>query len=242
MSARNPTTRPATGRGIPPLENGDRLTRAEFERRYEAMPDVKKAELIEGTVYMGSPVSQGFHGGPHTDVVGWLYTYRVNTPGTDTGDNSTVRLDPDNEPQPDALLFVLPEYGGRVRLTKKKKYIRRAPDLVFEIAASSASIDLGNKLTAYRRNKVSEYVVWRVYDDAVDWFTLRAGSFAPLAPDPADGLLKSVAFPGLWLDPAGLVVRDARAVLAALNRGLASPEHAAFVQLLASRRAPAGNP
>ncbi|MBX9584389.1 MAG: Uma2 family endonuclease [Gemmataceae bacterium] len=236
MSTRNPTTRPATGRGIPPLESGDRLTRTEFERRYEAMPDVKKAELIEGEVYMGSPVSHGYHGEPHFDVITWLGAYKVGTPGTSGGDNSTVRLDPDNEPQPDVLLFVLPDYGGRVRLTKKHRYIRRAPDLVVEVAASSASIDLGNKLTAYRRNKVSEYLVWRVYDDAVDWFVNRAGRFDPLAPDPADGLLKSAAFPGLWLDPAALIGGDMPAVMAALNRGLASPEHAAFVQLLASRR------
>ena len=236
MSTRNPTTRPATGRGVPPLESGDRLTRAEFERRYEAMPDVKKAELIEGEVIMSSPVSQEFHGEPHADVIGWMVVYRASTPGTAVGDNSTVRLDPDNEPQPDALLYVRPEYGGRVRLTKKKGYIRRAPDLVFEVAASSASIDLGKKLTAYRRNRVSEYVVWRVYDDAVDWFVNRGGRFDPLAPDPADGLLKSVTFPGLWLDPAALMGRDIAAVLAALNRGLASTEHATFVQCLASRR------
>lgn len=226
---------------IPPLESGDRLTRAEFHRRYEAMPGVRKAELVEGEVHMPSPVSHRYHGGPHLDVAAWLGVYRASTPGTDAGDNSTVRLDADNEPQPDALLYVLPECGGRVRLTKKKGYIRRAPDLVVEIAASSASIDLGKKLTAYRRNRVSEYLVWRVYDAAADWFVHRAGAFDPLAPDPADGLLRSVAFPGLWLDPAALVRRDLSAVLAALNRGLASPEHAAFVQQLAARRA-AGNP
>ena len=41
---------------ILPLEHGDHLTREEFERRYEAMPHVRKAELIEGVVYMPSPV------------------------------------------------------------------------------------------------------------------------------------------------------------------------------------------
>lgn len=223
------------------MESGDRLTRAEFERRYEAMPDVKKAELIEGEVVMGSPVSIDYHAEPHSDVVTWLGVYKAGTPGVGSGDNATVRLAPDNEPQPDALLYVRPEYGGRVRITKKKRYLRRAPEFVFEVAASSASIDLGNKLTAYRRNKVSEYVVWRVYDDAIDWFAYRNGSFDPVAPDPGDGLLKSVAFPGLWLDPAALMRGDLATVLAALGRGVASPEHAAFVQLLASRRA-AGNP
>ena len=236
MSTRNPTTRPATGRGVPPLESGDRLTRAEFERRYEAMPDVKKAELIEGEVYMPSPVSLDYHAEPHSDVVTWLGVYKASTAGVGSGDNATVRLAPDNEPQPDALLYVRPEFGGRVRVTKKKRYLRRAPEFVFEVAASSTSIDLGKKLTAYRRNKVSEYAVWRVYDDVIDWFVYRAGGFDPLAPDPADGLFKSTVFPGLWLDPTALMRGDLPAVLATLSRGLASPEHAAFVQLLASRR------
>jgi hypothetical protein len=90
----------------------------------------------------------------------------------------------------------------------------------------------------YRRNQVSEYVVWRVYDEAIDWFVYRAGEFVSAEPDPADGLFKSTAFPGLWLDPAALIRRDLAAVLAALTRGLASPEHAAFVRQLAARRQP----
>jgi Uma2 family endonuclease len=219
----------------PPLQSGDRLTPAEFLRRYRAMPHVKKAELIEGEVYMASPVSHEFHGGPHIDVATWLGVYKASTPGTDAGDNSTVRLDRKNVPQPDALLFVRPDHGGRV--TKDKKgYIVGAPDLVFEVSASTASIDLGKRLTAYRRSGVAEYVVWRVYDAAVDWFVLRGGQFVPLAPDPADGLLKSETFPGLWLDPAALLRRDLAAVLAALARGLATPDHAAFAARLAAAR------
>lgn len=35
-----------------PLENGDRLSRFEFEHRYQAMPELKKAELVEGVVYI----------------------------------------------------------------------------------------------------------------------------------------------------------------------------------------------
>ena len=235
-----PTAR-RTSRPIPPLESGDRLDAREFLRRYRAMPECKKAELINGEVYVGSPVSQEFHGGPHADAVTWIGTYKAYTPGTSAGDNSTIRLDRLNVPQPDALLFVRPEHGGRVRINKKG-FIRRAPELVFEVAASSASIDLGKKLDAYRLHGVSEYLVWRVYDGVIDWFVSRNDSFEPLTPDPANGLLRSVAFPGLWLDPAALVRRDLAAVLAALNRGLASPEHAAFVQQLAARRAAAGNP
>jgi Uma2 family endonuclease len=220
---------------VPPLQSGDRLTREEFERRYHAMPHIKKAELIEGEVHMPSPVSWQFHGSPHNDVGMWLGTYRLATPGTDVGDNSTIRLDTDNEPQPDATLIILPDHGGRVTFDADG-YLSGSPDLIFEVSASTVSIDLGKKLNVYRRNQVAEYVVWRVYDAAVDWFVFRAGQFERLEPDPADGLLKSGTFPGLWLDAAAMVRRDLAAVLAALARGLASPEHVAFVQLLASRR------
>lgn len=219
---------------VPPLENGDRLTRAEFERRYKAMPHVKKAELIEGEVFMGSPVSWESHGEQQSELITWLGVYKAHTPGTAVGDNATVRLDPKNEPQPDAALIVRPEYGGQVR--KSGKYVAGAPELVAEVAGSSAGIDLNRKFEVYRRNKVQEYVVWRTYDVALDWFVLREGEFVRLEADPADGLLKSTVFPGLWLDAAALVHRDLAKVLAALARGTASTEHAAFVQQLTSQK------
>jgi Uma2 family endonuclease len=215
---------------IPPLENGDRLTRAEFMRRYDAMPDLKKAELIEGVVYVSSPVRQKYHGEPHSDLVGWLFVYKAGTPGVATGDNSTVLLDLDNAPQPDGLLFVKPEHGGRVKLNADG-YIENAPDLVGEIAASSASYDLHDKLNAYRRNGVREYVVHRVLDAQVDWFVLREGRFESLAASP-DGLLRSTVFPGLWLDPAALIRGDAAMVMEVVQRGLSSPEHAEFAARL----------
>jgi len=219
---------------VPTLENGDRLSRLEFERRYRAMPHVKKAELIEGEVVMGSPVSCTFHGNQHFDLIIWLGTYRVATPGVEGGDNITIRLDEDNEPQPDVVLYVDPMFGGRIDL--EDGYASGPPDLVAEISASSTTIDMNKKLRVYRRNRVSEYIVWRTYDEALDWFTFRDGEFVPLPPDPADGLLKSTVFPGLWLDSAALLKRDMPVVLAALQRGLASAEHAAFVQKLASQR------
>ena len=199
------------------------------------MPDVKKAELIEGEVHMPSPVSHSYHGGPHLDAAVWLGTYRASTPGIDAGDNSTVRLDLDSEPQPDGMLFTTPDHGGRV-VIDDDGYLNGAPELIVEVSASRASIDLGKRLNVYLRNQVLEYVVWRVYDEAVDWFVLRAGAFAPLVPDPVDGFFKSEVFPGLWLAPDALVHRDLGTVLAALARGLASPEHAAFVAQLAARR------
>src|SRR5690349_12283673 len=169
-------------RPVPPLENGDRLTRAEFERRYAAMPHVKKAELIEGIVYMPSPVRLKRHGRPHIVLSNWLGHYIARTPGLDLyGDNSTVRLDEDNEPQPDLLLFLPPQVGGQATLGDDD-YVDGAPELVCEVAASSVSIDLHLKLNVYRRNGVREYLAWRTEDAAVEWFALREGKYEPLQP------------------------------------------------------------
>ncbi len=215
------------GDGILSLENGDRLTRAEFERIYKQMPHVKSAELIEGVVYVPSPVRLRRHGEPHIHIAGWLFNYRTATPGTLTGDNTTVRLDFDNEPQPDALLLIEPDRGGRARVSADD-YIEGAPELVAEVSASSVSIDMNTKLNAYRRNGVREYVVWRVLDRQIDWFVLREGRYEPLAADER-GVLRSEVFPGLWLDPAALVAGDLARVVAVLQEGIATPEHAAFV-------------
>jgi Uma2 family endonuclease len=215
---------------VPALENGDRLTRAEFERRYEAVPHLKKAELIEGVVYVPSPVRHRQHGSPHAQLIGWLVQYAANTPGVEVGDNSSVRLDLDNEPQPDALLFIDPACGGQVRISDDGM-LEGAPELVAEVASSSVSYDLHAKLHVYRRNGVREYLVWRVLEREIDWFVLRAGQYERMLGD-AQGLLRSEVFPGLWLDPAALVRGDLATVLAIVQQGLASPEHAAFVTRL----------
>jgi Uma2 family endonuclease len=206
------------------------LTRDEFERRYEAMPDLKKAELIEGVVYMPSPVRHLRHGQPHFQLIGWLAAYQAATPGVQGGDNTTARLDLDNEPQPDALLMIDPARGGQAR-RGDDDYIEAAPELVAEVSASTASFDLHTKLNVYRRSGVREYLVWRVLDGEIDWFSLQAGQYVRLAPD-AQGLLRSEVFPGLWLDAAALLRGDLAAVLAVVQQGLATPEHAAFVAKL----------
>src|SRR5687767_3807380 len=59
----------------PPLNSGDHLSRAEFERRYQAHPEIKKAELIEGVVYLPSPVRHDQHGHPHFNIITWLGLY-----------------------------------------------------------------------------------------------------------------------------------------------------------------------
>jgi Uma2 family endonuclease len=212
---------------IPALEPGDRLTRAEFERRYEAMPRLKKAELIEGVVHMPSPTRFRRHGRPRGHVVTWLGVYEAGTPGVEMADNATARLDLDNEPQPDALLLIDPARGGQAHLSADD-YIESAPELVAEIAASSVSIDLNTKLQVYRRSGVREYLVWRVQNRAVDWFALREGQYERLAPNQHEVVCSEV-FPGLWLDPAALVRGDLATVMAVLQQGLASPEHARFV-------------
>lgn len=221
---------------LPPLESGDRLTRAEFERRYDAMPHLKKAELIEGIVYMPSPVRLQRHGQPQARLVGWLMSYEIGTPGLIAADNSTVRLDLDNEPQPDALLLIDPDCGGQARVSPDD-YVEMAPECVAEVAASSASLDLHAKRRVYRRNGVREYLVWRVLDRTIDWFVLRAEEYVRMEPD-AEGVLRSEVFPGLWLHTAALLRGDMASVFATLQQGLASSEHAAFAAGLQARQNP----
>jgi Uma2 family endonuclease len=215
---------------IPPLEPGDRLTRDEFERRYEVMPRGIKAELLEGLVHMPSPTRFRRHGRPHLHLITWLGYYESGTPGVEAGDNSTTRLDIDNEPQPDAVLLIDPACGGQAHISADD-YIEDAPEFVAEVAASSVSIDLHTKFHIYQRSGVREYLVWRVLERAVDWFVLRGRQYERLVPD-THGVLRSEVFPGLWLDTAALLRGDVAAVLATIQRGLASPEHQAFVTRL----------
>jgi len=212
--------------GIPPLEAGDHLSRVEFHRRYEAMPDLKKAELIEGIVYMGSPVRHKQHGKPHSAIIWCLQHYAALTPGVEASDNPTVILDGDNEPQPDGLLRILPEFGGSCRTTAEG-YLQGPPDLIAEIAASSASYDLHEKKRVYQRHGVAEYLVWMVQEARIIWLRLEEGVYVPVEPDSA-GVVRSVKFPGLWLDLPALLGGDLAQALATLQAGLASPEHAAF--------------
>ena len=214
----------------PPLRSGDRLSRAEFEWRYQAHPEIKKAELIEGVVYVASPIHFQKHANPHFHVITWLGNYQAATPGVRGGDNATLRLDFENEPQPDALLRLDTAVGGRSRITEDD-YLEGAPELIVEIAASSASYDLHDKRRAYGRNGVQEYLVLQTYEQEVVWFALREGVYEPLQPDDK-GILRSEVFPGLWLQPKALWENDLAALLAVLQEGLASPEHAAFVKKL----------
>jgi Uma2 family endonuclease len=219
---------------LPPLESGDRLTRPEFERRYAAAPHIKKAELIEGIVYVASPLRFQQHAEPHSRLHGWLWTYQIATPGLRLGIEPTVRLDLDNEPQPDIVLILDEVLGGQSRLTEDG-YLEGVPELVVEIAASSSAIDLGNKLQAYRRNGVQEYIVWQVFENQLEWFQLVDGEYRSLVPD-QDGIIRSQMFPGLWLAVEALLSNQMAQVLDGVQQGLDSAEHQAFVQQLATEQ------
>jgi Uma2 family endonuclease len=219
---------------VEPLENGDCLGAPEFLRRYEAMPHLKKAELIEGIVYMGSPVRYTLHGQPDSLIHLWLSYYEAHTSGVECVANITTKLDVENVPQPDQMLRINEACGGQSRVDKAD-YLSGAPELVVEITASSASIDLRDKLRAYRRNGVKEYLTWRTVEAQFDWRVLAEGEFRPLRPD-TDGVFRSTVFPGLWLPLKALLKRDSASILACLDRALRTAEHKAFIAKLAAAK------
>lgn len=193
------------------LENGDRLNRIEFERRYAAS-NIKKAELIEGLVHVASPLRFTPHAEPHARILTWLGTYQSMVAKLAVGIEPTVRLDEDNEPQPDAVLFRL---GGNAQIDDDG-YIMGAPELVVEIAASTVSYDLHAKKLAYERNGVKEYIVWRTLDREIDWFILENGKYVKLDPDNA-GIIHSREFEGLRLNIKAILNGDMAAVLHCLS-------------------------
>ncbi len=206
-------------RTLPILESGDRLSRAEFERRYALVPDNINAELIEGVVYVAAALRYNRHGVPHSLIIIWLGTYGTLTSGVQVADNATVRLDDKNEPQPDVLLRVEENYGGQSRISEDD-YVEGAPELIVEIASSSASYDLHDKLIAYQRNGVREYLVWLVEENEFRWYVLEKGTYRQQEPD--RDLLSSPFFPGLRLDVSALLAGDMAKVLSVLQSGLQS--------------------
>jgi Uma2 family endonuclease len=215
---------------IPPLENGAHLSAAEFMRRYAAMLEPVKAELINGIVYMASPLRADHHGDPDGLMQGWLCHYAIATPGLRHSINATTRLGPDDVPQPDGSLRLM--RGGQCELGEDG-YLHGAPELAVEIAASSASIDVREKLNTYRRAGVREYLVWRTEDECIDWWQLEDDEFR-LLPREADGTIRSRFFPGLWLAVEAMLDLDGATVMARLDDGLRSEAHAAFVAQLAA--------
>ena len=212
------------------LQNGDRMTRAEFHAAYERTPEDFQAELIEGIVYMASPLRRN-HGVHHVFLSMLMGIYEGKTPGVESGDNCSMFLSDDSEPQPDLFFRILPECGGQTRTTPDD-YVEGAPELLLEIAISTRSLDLHAKRRMYQKYGVKEYLVFVPLQEMLFWFDLQVDREL----EPENGIVKSNQFPGLWLDVAALSLRNHDAAMAALQQGLASPEHAAFVERLASQR------
>ena len=209
------------------------MTRTRFLRTWEQLPNLNNAELLEGIVYVASPLRLVQHGRPHVLWSNWIGSYAARTPGLDFGDNTTLLLDTDNVPQPDLLLRLPEGAGGTSRITDEG-FLSGPPELIVEVAASSVSLDLHAKKDVYRRHAVAEYLVHRVEERAVDWWEHRDGLYEPIPVDEADGLLKSRRFPGLWLDGEALLNGDLPALLAAVERGCETDEHQAFVASLSA--------
>jgi Uma2 family endonuclease len=219
---------------LPLVEAGDHLDQATFHEYYKAMPAAFRAELIGGVVIVPSPLSWG-HGVYHGQVMAWLVNYCIATPGTQTADNTTTILGERSEPQPDGVLLIESAAGGQTRLAEED-YTTGPPELIVEVASSSASIDLHAKRRDYEQAGVLEYVVVVLRQQVIRWFILQDGTYQEASPD-ADGLFRSRIFPGLWLHANALLQRDGVTVMEVLRQGLATPEHAAFVRQLQERRA-----
>ena len=219
--------------GVLPLQPGDRLRADEFERRYAAMPEGTKAELIEGIVYMQAAAKLS-HGQPFGFLTTWIGHYCLATPGTDYAIDATDRLDDSNQPQPDISLIIQPDCGGQTTVSSDG-YLTGGPELIVEIAGSSVAIDRGPKLRTYEQHGVKEYLIWRVNNRSLEWYVRRNDRFELQQPD-EQGVLRSEVFAGLWLDRDAALRRDGAATMRTLDAGLASEAHAAFVRRLSERR------
>jgi Uma2 family endonuclease len=222
---------------LPPLVAGESLDQPTFHERYEAMPPETRAELVDGVVYMPSPMRHD-HGQESRVVAGWLDTYQRLTPGVDGGDGSTLKLDIRGEPQADHHLRIPTKVGGRSRIDEEG-YIAGAPELVAEIARSTRSFDLNAKKADYERAGVQEYLVIEIDPDRIHWFARRGDRLEDLPAGP-DGIYRSEVFPGLWLDPKALYAQDRDRLYRVLRRGIRSPEHAAFAARMVPARRKGG--
>lgn len=237
-------TREPDANGVPPLRDGDRMNAEEFLRRYAADPVVYSAELLQGVVHVTRwrefqngkeaivpPISAGGHATPDNHLQTVFGTYAANTSGVASHSAVTTILPSKTTGlEPDAMLRVLPECGGGADIGADN-FVHGVPELLAEISFTSGARDFGKKFDAYQADGVPEYLVWRTAEQEVHWFALKRKKYVALQPH-ADGTLRSSAFPGLWLDVPALLAGDLAKVLATLQQGVASPEHAAFVAKL----------
>lgn len=226
-----PVPRGAPEDDLPPLCNGDRLTQPEFHRRYLATPETFHAELIEGMVFiMASPISLTKHAGPQGFLIGWLAAYAMHTPGLHAAGPATLIVDNENEVEPDAMLRLAESSGGLSRINDDD-FLTGVPELVVEVAASSASRDLNLKKRLYARIGIPEYIVVSAHERAVRWFVLHDGAYNELPPDD-DGVFRSPSWPGLWLPASSVWTDDYASAFDAVKAGVATDAHAAFVARL----------
>lgn len=218
---------------IPLLTNGDRLTAKEFCRRWDAMPELKHAELIGGQVYMNPPISAGSHGIPHGQIIVWLGHYSMVTNGVELISESSVHFGPVDLPQPDVMMRVKDRFGGTSRLIRDE--LHGAPELIVEVSSSSAKYDLQIKKPRYAEHGVQEYLVWVVREKRFIWFSLEAGEYVELTAS-RGGILKSRVFPGLWLDSKGLLADNWPKILGTLRKGMESVEYLEFATKLKSQQ------
>jgi hypothetical protein len=224
-------------RNLPLLCNGDRMTRVEFHRRYSAYPEKVKVELIGGVVYFSSPLTlpsptRWAHGRYLPRVSAALSLYEAATAGVEAAGNATILLDEHNEPQPDLSLRIRDEYGGR-SWVNAEEFVEGPPELLAEVAHSSRALDMHQKRESYEKAGVREYVVLCTEEGAFHWFDFAAGR--PIRPD-RNGVARSRVFPGLWIQVGALLTHDTRRLIDAVQQGLASRAHAAFVKRLDEAR------
>lgn len=229
MSTAVQTTSPPAE--VSELENGDHMSQPEFHRIYSQSRDDFKAELIGGIVNVASPL-KARHGRNHLPLGTVFFLYEAKTPGVEWVDNTTVILGEKTEPQPDLLVRIGSQHGGRSRITAED-FIEGPPELIAEVASSSHAVDLHAKRIAYADHGVLEYLVVNVHDHRLHWFDLQAGK--ELAPD-AEGICRIRTFPGLWIHGDALLARDSQRMLATLDAGLATRDHVDFVRQLAAAR------
>jgi Uma2 family endonuclease len=176
---------------------------------------------------MASPLRK-----PHSDYddeLGFaLGLYRRATPGVEVLHNASVLLGEESEPQPDLALRILPEFGGQSRDTPEQ-YVEGPPELLTEISHSTLAIDMHQKKLDYQRAGVLEYVVVCIEERELYWFNFKTRRL--LRPD-AQGIYRSLVFPGLWMDGPALLARKSARIARIVRQGLKSPEHAAFVKRL----------